>query len=235
MATPASTAIRKRQQITQANRMMFVWVAGASAIIAIAAVLSITLYNKMVFNQEIIDHQSRTLETLKQNNQVVGTNDEPGDVLLNAGLLNSSAALLEIRSQSNDQPLQPVLDALPSAANSAALGASLQNVLLNIEGVSIDSLSFDTLDTGDTGAVSTGGLGPSAIPFSFTATSSDINKFFELLNRLERSIRPIKIKTLVIEVGDTSTTLTVTAESYYQSPVNIDLKEETLPKRKVRG
>lgn len=239
MATNASqtTALRKRQQIAQANRVMFFWVAGASAIVGIAAVLSITLFNKLTFNQEIITHQAKTAGILTKNV------DAAKELAKNAQVLNTDPGLLEARANPEDKPLQAILDALPSSANRAALGASLQSVLLQLDGVAIDKLNVDGSDNevaAEAGGVPVGTApvesNGASVPlgFSFTAKSADINKLFDLLARLESSIRPIKIIALDLEMGSGEASLIANAESYYQSGINIDLGQETLPKKGKR-
>lgn len=221
MPSSVNAAIRKRQEIAKASRMMFAWVAGASAIVGIAAVLTITLFQKLTFNQDIIARQNKTISILKANQ------DAATQLLDNARALDTDQNLRDSRANSdNDTALQVILEALPSTANKAALGSSLQDRLLKLDGISIESLSV-----GDTTESSEPGSGSVPMEFSFVAKAVDPNKLFDLLKRLESSIRPIKILTLSLETGEVDTTLTVTAESYYQPPVSLDLGEEKLPKK----
>jgi hypothetical protein len=53
MATQ-DTAIRKRQQIANANRMMLIWVAAISALVGISLVASIFILKKAWFNEKLI-------------------------------------------------------------------------------------------------------------------------------------------------------------------------------------
>lgn len=221
MPSSANAAIRKRQEIAKASRMMFGWVAGASAIVGIAAVLSITLVQKLVFNQDIIARQNKTISILEDNQQAAT------ELLDNARALDTDQSLRDSRANPDtDTALQVILEALPSAENTAALGSSLQDRLLKLDGVTIDSLSVS-----GAGESSDSGDGSVPLEFSFVAKATNPNKLFDLLKRLESSIRPIKIRTLSLETSQTDTTLTVSAESYFQPPVSIDLMEETLPKK----
>lgn len=223
MPSSANVALRKRQEIAKANRMMFLWVTGASAIVGIAAVLGITLYNKLTFNQTVIAEQAKTVSTLEANQEAAK------QLIENARVLDTNQNLRDARvDQNDDNALQVILEALPSSENKAALGSSLQDKLLKLDGITIDSLSVG--DAGEAGA----SAGSVAIKFNFVAKATDRNKLFDLLKRLESSIRPVKILTLSLEEGQTDTTLTVSAESYYQPQVSIDLGEKTLPERKGR-
>lgn len=222
MPSTPNVAIRKRQEIAKANRMMFFWVTGASAIVGIAVVLGLTLFNKLGFNQTVISKQGETVSILTKNKEAANS------LLESARVLDTNINLRNSRTKpynDEDTGLQVILEALPSTENKAALGASLQTHLLKLDGVTIESLSVgDTDVVSDGEAIITGSL---PIGFTFTAKATDPEKLFDLLARLESSIRPIKIVNLSVETGPTETTLTVIAESYYQLPVNIDLQQES--------
>ena len=87
--TDKSPAVRKHQQIESTNRTMFTWVAAAAIIISVAIVLSISLFQRMAFNQKVIDKKNQAVSNLKHNNEVV-------DELRNqARLVNTNSSLLE--------------------------------------------------------------------------------------------------------------------------------------------
>ncbi|MEG8141938.1 hypothetical protein, partial [Acinetobacter baumannii] len=70
MATEG-TALRKSQQIAKANRRLFLWVAGVSAVVGIAAVVSLFLVQKALFNNKVLAEMSKTASTLEKNNDAV--------------------------------------------------------------------------------------------------------------------------------------------------------------------
>ena len=185
----ADPALRKRQQIAKANRMMFLWVAGVSIVVGIALVLSIFLIQKLFFNEEVLNKKQQTVKTLTDNNSVV---DQLKD---NARVLNTNQNLLDSRAKEEDTALQAILDALPSEPNSSALGSSLQNVLLPGDGIQVESLTVEPV----AGAESTTESGSAAVStentigftFSVSAPSDKIDSLRELLRRLEKSIRAI--------------------------------------------
>lgn len=114
-------ALRKRQQISKANRTMFLWVAIASALIGFAAVVSYFMIQRIIFNQEVIGTQEDSLEVIKKNNDSVDA------IKSKVRVLNTNETLIALRSNEQDEPAQVILDALPANPNSAALGASLQS------------------------------------------------------------------------------------------------------------
>src|SRR5680860_739845 len=135
---PKSIALRKRTQITMANRMMFLWVAGVSVVFGFALVGTIFLTQMLLFNERVLQEKDKTVAILKANN------DNIQDLESQIRVLNTNQALIDSKAKPDDQPVQVILDALPSDANSLALGASLQNKLLTgISGLTLESLQVD--------------------------------------------------------------------------------------------
>lgn len=224
-------ALRKRQQIAKANRMMFIWVAGASVIIGVAAVASLFLVQKLVFNEKVLFEKQRTVGILNDNNKAVD------ELKNNIRVLNTNQALLDSRAQTEDKPLQVILDALPSDANSSALGSSLQEVLLKSENITIESLTVDPVvgvessdDTGTTTSSDSTATTDNVISFSFSvsAPAGDANSLRQLLLRLERSIRAIDITTMSVEMQGSKIVLTASANGYYEPAVTPALKDKVV-------
>lgn len=219
-------ALRKRQQIAKANRMMFIWVAGASVIVGVALVLSIFLVQKLLFNEKVLSKKQETVRTLVDNNKVVNSLKE------NARVLNTNQDLLDSRAKDEDTALQAILDALPSEPNSSALGASLQNELLPGDGIQVESLTVDSIsgseDTSDDSASSVDAINTIGFTFSVSAPSDKIDSLRELLRRLEKSIRAVNVQATSIEMQGSRVTLTASAVAYYEPTKNIELKTETV-------
>lgn len=229
------TAIRKRQQIANANRMMFIWVAGVSALVGIAVVASLFLLQKAWFNEKVLGEKSKTASILVQNNKVVG------ELKDQVRVLNTNEALKSAMAPGESQPVQVVLDALPSDANSSALGSSLQEKFLKDEGLTIESLNVDPVagvesqtdsnvqdasSTNSTSTTATGG--ENQIDFRFSVSTTDPNKLKNLLQKLERSIRAIDIQSLTIETQDTRLVLTATGRAFYEPAKTVELKDKTV-------
>ncbi len=121
---PNDVAVRKRSQIAKANRTMFLWIAAASALVGIAAVVGLFLGQQLFYNEKVLAEKQKTATTLKQNLSAI--TELKQEILV----LDTNTDLAKVRANPNDKALQVILDALPSEANSLALGASLQNKLL---------------------------------------------------------------------------------------------------------
>lgn len=231
MATE-DTAIRKRQQIANANRMMFVWVAAVSALVGVAIVASLFLLQKAWFNEKVLAEKSKTASILVKNNEVIG------DLKDEIRVLNTNDALKSAMVPGESQPVQVVLDALPFEANSSALGSSLQEKFLKADGLTIESLNVDPVagvesesdsNIQDASATSTGSIsGEHQINFRFSVSTTDAGKLKTLLQKLERSIRAIDIQSLTIETQDARLVLTATGRAFYEPAKTVELKDKTV-------
>ena len=213
------SALRKRQQITSANRTMFVWVAGISAVVGIAAVLGVFLFQRLLFNEKVLSKKQDTVSTLVANNSAIDKLEQ------NIRVLNTNQSLLDSRAKSDDNPLQVILDALPADANSSALGASLQNVLLPGPDITIESLTVNPVGGDETETSTEGAMD---FTFSVSVPAGRIDSLRDLLRRLERSIRAIDVTGLTVEMQGSKVRLSVTAKGFYEPAKTIELRNETV-------
>jgi len=225
-------AFRKRAQIAKANRVMFLWVAGVSVIFGVASVGTIFLTQMLFFNERVLQEKDRTIATLKQNNGNIK------ELESQIRVLDTNQALIDSKAKPEDQAIQVILDALPSDANSLALGASLQNKLLSgVTGLSlvtlqvdqvvgIESLSSDGIV--DNSAGSTGEQGQIAFRFSATAETGNEIALKQALKNLESSIRTIDVTSVKIENQGTVLQLTVQARAFYEPARVVELKDKTV-------
>lgn len=209
--------VSKRSQVNASNRVMFLWVAGVSVIFGFALVGSIFLGQMYMFNDRVLQEKNKTIETLKKNNANVD------ELEANVRAIDTNQALIDSKAKPEDKAVQVILDALPSDANSLALGASLQSKLLN--GFSIESLKVDNVDTGDSTSTVTqsSSRGQNQITFSFSINGSETD-FKNVLINLEKSIRTIDILSLNIENGK----LNVQARAFYEPARVINLRDKTV-------
>lgn len=231
----ATTIVRKRQQIAAANRTMFMWVAAASVVIGIAAVAVVFLAQKAWFNERVLLEKSHTSSTLASNLQVINSLKDQVRVM------NTNPALRSAMAPGETQPIQVVLDALPSDANSSALGASLQEKLINDPSLRIDALRVDpvagvesdssttdpsTVDT-TTSNVSTD---QNAIHFTLTVSTdaTNVTALRSMLQRFESSIRAISINSLALEVQGSRVALTLDADAFYQPAQSVQLQSKVV-------
>lgn len=228
-----NTAIRKRQQITKANRTMFMWVAGVSALVGIAIVASLFLLQKAWFNEKVLAEKGNTASVLANNNKVVS------ELKDQVRVLNTNDALRSAMIQGESQPVQVVLDALPFEANSSALGSSLQEKFLNGSGLTIESLNVDPIqgaesqdanvkDASQSASSASNGDNKISFRFSVSTSVSNVSAFKELLQKLERSIRAIDIISLSIETQGSRIILAVDGQAHYEPAKTVELRDKTV-------
>lgn len=222
---PNDAAIRKRSQIAKANRTMFLWIAVASALVGAAIVVSYFLAQNLIYNEKVLAAKFETVNTLNHNNEVVP------DLQDEIRALDANPALSTIKANEDDQAIQVILDALPSEANSLALGASLQNKLLSgISGLNIESMQVDPVvgvEILTSGSKRTNKKKANVITFQFVVSGSD-KALKQALRNLERSIRTVKVNSVKIEIQSRGPTMTVEAQAYYEPAKTIELTEETV-------
>lgn len=226
---PNEVAMRKRTQIAKANRMMFLWVAGVSVIVGFGLVGSIFLAQKLFFNEKVLAEKEKTVSILKTNNANIP------ELEAQVRVLDTNQALTNSKAKPTDQPIQAILDALPSDANSLALGASLQSKLLaGIGGLTIQSLQVDPVvgieQLGGSATVvqnttTTSGPSDNQITFRFSVSGTP-DALKQALSNLERSIRAIDIMSLRIESQGATQVLTVEARAFYEPAVVVQLKDK---------
>lgn len=226
-------ALRKRQQIANANRMMFIWVAAISAVVGIAIVSSVFLFQKASFNEKVLGVKAKTASTLRANNKAVG------DLEKQIRVLNTNQALKDSMAPNQTQPIRVVLDALPSDANSSAFGASLQEKFLNDSALKIESLTVDPVagvESQDAGNVENaasvsetdGENHEITFRFSVSSDANNATALKNLLQKLERSIRAIDISTLKVETQGSRLLLAVEGRAFYEPAKTVELKEKTV-------
>ncbi len=226
MADGEAPALRKRQQIQKAGKNMFLWVAGGAAILGVCGVLGSSLYERIVFNQKVISAKHKTIDTLKNNVKVADS------LKKDIRVLNTNQALLDTPRLAGTEPLSVILDALPSKPNSSALGASLQQKLLTVSGVTVESLTVTPIagieDISDEGTAVESTDGENQINFQFTVSvaSGQASLLQGMLRNIERSIRTIDLTSVNIELQGSKVTLTAEGRAFYQPGTTVKLKDE---------
>jgi len=225
-------ALRKRQQIANANRTMFMWVAIVSALVGIAIVGSVFLFQQAMFNEKVLKLKSTTASTLRSNNKAIPELENQ------VREMNTNQALTDAMAPNQTQPIRVVLDALPSDANSPAFGSSLQSKFLDDPALKIESLNVDPVagvesqtDSSVVNASSSDTKNSEhEITFRFSV-STDINNVSALkalLQKLERSIRAIDLTSLKIETQGARIVLSVEGRAFYEPAKTVELKEKTV-------
>jgi hypothetical protein len=207
-----TTGMRKRQQISHASRMMFIWIAAVSIVVGFCIVLMVFLVQKILFGERVINEKQKTVAVLQKNLDTVQSLKD------NIRVLNTNEALQSTRLNDSDPAVQSVLDALPGEANPTSMAASLQTKLIGgVAGVTIESLKVDSSDDAAIAAAGGNDISSNKIGFSFAVSSAAGNQtgLRQVLLNIEKSIRPFNITTLSIESQGQNIVMTATGFGYY--------------------
>jgi hypothetical protein len=217
-----TAGLRKRQQISRANRIMFLWIIGVSVVVGVSAVLIVFLVQRIVFDEKVINEKYKTATVLQKNIDTVEALKEEVRVL------DTNEALATVSLDETKPPIQSVLDALPADANSTALAASFQlKLLTGVPNVVIETLSVTPTSAGESTAGSTG---VDEISFNFSVSTGKDNfaALREVLERLEKSIRPIRTVNIAIESQGNKVVMSVKGVSYYEPARQVELKQKVV-------
>lgn len=244
-------AILKRDAIRKANKVMFGAVAGASAVLGIAIVGCIFLYQNIMFQGKVIGEQSKSLQNMDQNIKNI-------DVLKKKLVALQTNDDLRNTPKINDEDnnLRAILDALPADENVAALGASLTQKIFDVPGVSVESItpnpvSIDVnLSDKNTSETNTSAAKPAqptdgkdsknktgfkAIEVVASLTAKDVassesglSKLVEVLKKMERSIRSFRITNFKFEKSKGTYTLNLTLQAFYMPEYQMALDSKTV-------
>jgi len=218
------TGIKKRQQIAQANKMIFVWVIIASVAISLCGVTVQFLVRQALFNQKVISAKLETQGTLSDNLENVKILKQNVDALL------ADEKLSQVKANEGDTNLKVVLDALPTEDDQSALGASLQQVILPISKVDVTDLTTVTqaaLATTPTTGVVVENTGLQTATFTLTA-SGDYNRVQSMFKDFERTIRPMNIQALTLQNNDGLIRTSVAGVTYYYPAQTVQLGKKTI-------
>ncbi len=176
----------------------------------------------------MLAEKQNTIATLDNNNKIIPELEQEIRVL------DTNSALMSARVNDNEQAIQVILDALPSDANSLAVGASLQTKLLaGIPGLTLESLRVDPVVgvevlTDNTLVDTSPSLsGFNEISFQF-AVSGDQNALKQVLTNMERSIRAFEITSLRIESQANRQVISVQGVAFYEPAKTIELTNKVV-------
>lgn len=215
--TPRLTGLKKRQQIEVAGRIMFVWIAIAAVAVSFCIATGQFLFSKWVHNNKVIVAKTNASDTLSKN--IVNSES----LKQNVDALVANQALASVKTNPEDQNTKSVLDALPTVFDSAALGTSLQQAILNRSGVAVENITVPQDLAGGQATTSI----PQEMKFSFVI-SGGYQQIQNAILDIERTIRPIKITSMNLTGSDTNLRASVEAVTYFQPAKSVTLGQEVI-------
>lgn len=190
----------KRMMIGKDNARIITAVTVTAVILAISIVMVRALLSQREYNAKIITAKSQSRDTLKANKEALNSLTQKYSDFDKQTMVNSTK----------------VLNALPSKYDFPAVAASIEKIFAIQTGAQKYKLeSFSGSDSQNTAKTTSSAPTPQAIPFSISL-SGNYASVLQFLLDMERSIRPMNIKSLELAGANNVLTASVSVETYYQ-------------------
>lgn len=203
--------------INKANSTILLAAAITAAVVAFSIVASRTLIQQLSYQNSVIALKDDANRKLKANVQAA-------DSVVNS--YESFESSQESVIGTADKNSKIILDALPSKYDFPALASSLESLIKDSGGQDGSITGVDNEAEAEQSSVSPN---PIEIPFKINAKGS-VTVAKELISRLERSIRPVKINSLEITAMDKTITVAIDAVTYYQPEKLLGIEESLVLK-----
>lgn len=213
----------KQMQIDKANLRMVVAVGISAVIVTFSLVASRALLQKRSYQARVIGAKEKAVDQLEANITAAKQLETSYQAFVNTpnNVLGGNPQGTGERDGDN---AKIILGALPSQYDFPALASSLEK-LLTTNNVTIDSIT----GTDDEVAQSQQGdnEGPVEMPFTIQVTTN-LTGAKNLLGVLQRSIRPINVRSIQATGSNSEIKLTVEAVTYYQPQKTVNIKTEVI-------
>lgn len=212
----------KHLQIDKSNATMITLIAIASFIGIFSIVASKALLSQRSYQSRVIAAKKQALEQLKKNNEAAEQLRNSYQAFASPDK-NIIGGTKDGKGDKDGDNARIVLDALPSKYDFPALAASIQK-LLTSNSYTLDSINGtdDELNQADNKDSSQ----PIEIPFQ-VSVSGNYLAVQDMINTLQRSIRPIEVLQLNITGGSTLT-VTISAKTYYQPEQKVEVQTKVV-------
>ncbi len=204
----------KHLQIDKSNTKVLIYISLAVVALVFAIVASLSLWKQVQYQNKVLSLRNKAVDQLEKNKKATAQ--------LQAQFVAFDTATESIIGNS-DPNSKVVLNALPSKYDFPALITSIDNLGQKTPGISLDALGG--IDEQLTAQQSSSEPAPVEVPLSLSGQGSyDAVKQF--IKNIERTTRPIKIKTISISGAEGSMKADVVAVTQYQPLKVLEIKKE---------
>lgn len=213
----------KKNQIDKAQAMSVSIVAAAVFVAVFSLVSTKSLWTQRGYQSRVIDKKKIAKKQLEDNVTSVKDLVQSYQQFVGAttNIIGGNPAGTGEKDGDN---ARLILDALPSKYDFPALTTSLEKVITD-KGLKIESISGTDDEVNQSAAKSAATPQPIAMPFQITVSGS-YAAVQDVLNSLEKSIRPFQAKKLNMKSGTGTITLTLDSQTFYMPQKTLDIKLE---------
>jgi hypothetical protein len=221
----ASAPSLKQTLIDKTNARIVLFTGIAAFIFMFSAVATKTLISQAAYQNRVISAKRATVNQLKTD--ITSSNQLKASYGAFIGTSQNVIGGLSGGSGNNDgNNAQIILDALPSGYDFPGLATSLSS-LLSSQGVTISSITGTDDEVAQSTNQSSSDPQPVAIPFT-VAVTGDYTGVQNVINTFEKSIRPIQIQNMTISGSNSTLSLNVGAQTYYQPAKSLSITQEAV-------
>jgi len=227
-----TTGVRKRQQITNTNKQMMIYVAAAAAIITVCTMLALNFWQHISYQMRVNTEWGITNNNLKESINNIPTLRNNVEALSANTNIKSIQGLVD----SKLKKWQVVFDVLPSSCDSMAVEYSFMHIIFKPSqlgaGIKDTAASTDGIDCDAIAAAAAGAARPQPVVMRVSfelvnATDADIGK---ALLSIEYSLQPITIQFIEINSNDDNIrSVKITAQIYFMPKSGWQWTEKTVP------
>jgi len=218
MALQVST---KHLAISKANAQTVAIVAVAVFITIFALVASRSVWSQVRYQSRVVNTKEKAVQQLKKNFAAYNTLSSAYKGFDGASL-NIIGGNSQGGGDNDGTNSKIILDALPASYDFPALASSIEKII-NKQGLTVTSVTGTDDQLNQQANISSPTPKTVPMPFSFTIGSADYGSVSKLVDKLQTSIRPIQVDSMVLSGGANNMTLTVNAHTYYQPAKSVTI------------
>lgn len=215
----------KRGLIDKSNTRIVVIVSLAIFAVVFSLIAAKALWSQATYQNRVITEKNIAKNQLKANLEVVKKLKPSYDSFVGATTNIIGGNAFGIGPKDGDNA-KIVLDALPSKYDFPALATNLEVLVLG-EGVELAGITGVDDEVAQSSNISSSDPKQVEIPFQLAA-SGDYAKTQALISAVERSIRPIKVKSIDITGRQDKLTTNISALTYYQPAKSLNVRTKVV-------
>lgn len=209
--------------INKDNTMIALVVGLASFIVVFSLIASNSLLEQRAYQAKVIGKKKTALKQLKANVEEVETLKTSYRAFADSQENILGGASTGTGDRDGDNP-RLILDALPSKYDFPALATSIEKIF---KPYNLESVTGTDEEIAQSEMVAQGVPQPVEMPFSATV-NGNAQSSKEILQLLERSIRPIQIQKLTMAGSSSQLKININAKTYYQPQTVFEVRTETV-------
>jgi hypothetical protein len=211
----------KRALIDKANSSLVIITGLAAFLTIFSLVASKTMFSQLTYQNRVLKEKHLTVTRLRSN--IAAANQlETSYQAFTKTTTNVIAGDANGNGERDGNNAKIILDALPSNYDFPALATSLEKLTTGVNGLTINSIAGTDDEVAQSANASS--TNPQAIPIPFTVVvTGNYQSIQELIGKFEHSIRPFQIQTMTLSGDQSSLSLTITAQTFYQPAKSLNI------------